>query len=120
MLCAAELLLLVVEITTINVHVLHTNVLCRCLQNTNTWNFIIQHELQNSSMCVMCLHASSLNQAVLVGASLSEPHTSEKRGVIVHAQKNTTKIGKLTRATRIQRHRLQRILIWLVLSSMPR
>ena len=56
---------------------------------------------------------------MVIGASLSEPHTSEKRDVIVYAQKNMTKIGKLTCAARIQRRRLQCILIWLVLSSMP-
>ena len=37
----------------------------------------------------------SVNQPVIIGASLSEPHTSEKHGVIVHAQKIRQKLGNL-------------------------
>ena len=41
----------------------------------------------------------------MIGVSLSKPHTStsEKRGVIVHAQKLQQKLGKLTHAPRVQR-----------------
>ena len=38
---------------------------------------------------------------IIIGASLSEPHTSESFRAIVHVQKITTKIGELTRASRI-------------------
>lgn len=42
---------------------------------------------------------------------MSDPHTSESLGVIVHATKISAKIGKLTRASKISRRRLQRVLV---------
>ena len=65
-----------------------------------------------------------IKYVLLIGVSLSEPHISESPPQIVvisimHKELRQ-KIGKLMHSSRIQWHRLQCILIWFVLSSMPR
>ena len=65
------------------------------------------------------IHIQPDGPHVVIVVSLREPHTSEKCGDINHAQKSMTKIGLLTCAKRVHHHRLQCILIWLVLWSMP-
>ena len=42
----------------------------------------------------------------IVGTSLSEPHTSQKLGVIDHTQTTMTKIGLFTCTKRIQQRKL--------------
>ena len=55
--------------------------------------------LQKASWCtitrnnVQILERLNIGNIIIIGASLSEPHTSKMSGVIDHAQKTMTKIG---------------------------
>ena len=71
-----------------------------------TFNDCIIREYNNKQLSLnpklTCTYTYNIRFLWIIGASLSaQPHTSESFRAIVHAQKITTKIGELTRASRI-------------------